>query len=157
MHVKAISVVCFPGFRILLRGEVCEVPADYEIGARSLADRGQVEIVTVAAEPSGNEAPAVALSPAPAALVLTDETDEEARLRAELEQLEAQENAAVAPPPPPAPPAGRAEQVCKHCGKKYSEHAKKPAGAAPGSEAFACKGIKRFVEADSAALSAPSA
>lgn len=135
------------------------MPSDYEQGARALAARGQVEIVTVAAEPSGNEAPAVTPPPAPTALdPKPEETEEEARLRAELEQLEAAEREAeTQKPPAPADLARRAEVVCKHCGKKYSEHAKKPAGAAPGSEGLPCKGLKRFVEADSAAPSAPAA
>ncbi len=141
MIVRAVAVVCIPGFRTLLRGEVCEVPWANRFDVQQLVDRGQAELVA---------APAVAASPAPPTLETTSEVvpagdAEETALRLELEALEAQafEQDEI-PTAVESPAPKRTEIVCRHCGKAYSQHSKKPSQAVEGVE---CKGLRKNVVA----------
>ena len=160
-----LNPIHFPGFHTLLRGESCDVPDGFEDRCQGLVDRGSCEWVDVSA-PARDKTPDPASAEVPPATEPPpEETPEEleARLRKELAELEAQEGeidvdatlagppadpeqpAESEPPPPvdgaPAPRVTSKPAVpCVHCGKIYTDHAKKPRDAIEG---VVCKGLRR--------------
>jgi hypothetical protein len=141
LRVRALGPCTISGFHTLRSGEVCDVPAGRRDQVERLRIVGRLEFVeveSVAAEPSGNEAPADAIadttsSSAPAAL--TEEELELAALEAELATAETAQ--VVETPAAPVQPK-RALLVCKFCGKVFQDHAK----GKPPADATDCAGMK---------------
>jgi hypothetical protein len=147
LRVRALGPCSLSGFRTLLRGDVCDVPDERREQAERLRNVGRlefVEVVPVAAEPSGNEAPADAIaettgSSAPAALS-PEEQAEVDRLQAELAELE--QKKADEPPAPTGPQKPKRPPFVCVCGKLAEEH---KAGKTKLDDSF-CGGLKKFMK-----------